>query len=81
MNEKIRLYYYGTLSRIVFVRFLGELKQNDISKLTDFYLDCTAEKVSPSSAKTLLRCLPYATSFGLATLQGRCFVVLLDALR
>ena len=26
MNEKIRLYYYGTSSRIVFVRFLGELK-------------------------------------------------------
>ena len=25
-NEKIRLYYYGTSSRIVFVRFLGELK-------------------------------------------------------
>ena len=26
MNEKIRLYYYGTSSWIVFVRFLGELK-------------------------------------------------------
>ena len=26
MNEKIRLYYYGTSSRIVFVRLLGELK-------------------------------------------------------
>ena len=26
MNEKIQLYYYGTSSRIVFVRFLGELK-------------------------------------------------------
>ena len=25
-NEKIRLYYYGTSSRIVFVCFLGELK-------------------------------------------------------
>ena len=25
-NEKIRLYYYGTSSRIVLVRFLGELK-------------------------------------------------------
>ena len=25
-NEKIQLYYYGTWSRIVFVRFLGELK-------------------------------------------------------
>ena len=26
MNEKIRLYFYGTSSQIVFVRFLGELK-------------------------------------------------------
>ena len=26
MNEKIRIYYYGTSSQIVFVRFLGELK-------------------------------------------------------
>ena len=25
-NEKIQLHYYGTSSRIVFVRFLGELK-------------------------------------------------------
>ena len=25
-NEKIRLYYYGTSSLIIFVRFLGELK-------------------------------------------------------
>ena len=25
-NEKLRLYYYGTSSQIVFVRFLGELK-------------------------------------------------------
>ena len=25
-NEKIRLYYYGNSNRIVFVRFLGELK-------------------------------------------------------
>jgi hypothetical protein len=25
-NEKIQLYYYGTSSQIVFVRFLGELK-------------------------------------------------------
>ena len=26
MNEKIQLYYYGTSSWIVFIRFLGELK-------------------------------------------------------
>ena len=26
MNEKIRLYYYGTSSQIVSIRFLGELK-------------------------------------------------------
>ena len=26
MNKKVWLYYYGTSSQIVFVRFLGELK-------------------------------------------------------
>jgi hypothetical protein len=35
-TKKIRLYYYGTSSRIVSVRFMGELKTTkDISKLID----------------------------------------------
>ena len=36
-NERIRLYYYDTSGRLVFVRFLEEIDdyQKTISKLTD----------------------------------------------
>jgi hypothetical protein len=36
-NKQIRLYYYDTSGRLVFVRFLEEIEdtKKDISKLTD----------------------------------------------
>ena len=42
-NEKIRLYYYGTSSWIVFVRFLGELKTPKRHFEIDWPLACKSK--------------------------------------